>query len=291
MDVEESSYALLRGQVPSLMKRLLKQLGASKVAPTTLQEGFHLLVTLLSVLPGCLTAQVPQLFVSTQAVLAEPTAPSALLVTVLSFLSLFFRTHSANTFNASLPALIPVLLTSLTEKHPRVIAGTFRVFSSLLTALKPVKPNDWADKVYYEAVGRLKANDTDAEVRDCAGELIADLWICAPDVVKTKNGQEWQAMFKQTARTEASVKVVKRVAVEAEMDTQWINGCVEWVSNILKKSDRTGKVDAFVTLNNLITKYELHFISSRCKTELFSGTNPECLQTLHRTSFLNYLRT
>ncbi|KIJ45062.1 hypothetical protein M422DRAFT_167119 [Sphaerobolus stellatus SS14] len=257
MEIEESPYSLLRGQVPSLSKKLLKQLQASKVPPATLQAGFNLLVSLLTVLPGCLASQVTPLFAATRSVLAQAptTATSSLHVTILSFLSLFFATHPANIYVSSLPTLIPVLLTALREKHPRVAAESFRAFSSLITALKPLKPTDWADKIYIEAVSRLKANDTDTEVRDCAGELIADLWISAPEVVKTKGGEEWQAMLK-VGRTESSVKVIKRVAIEAEMDDQWINGCVEWVSNILKKSGRAGKVDAFVTLNNLISKYQ-----------------------------------
>lgn len=256
MDIEESPYSLLRFQVPSLAKKLLKQLQVLKVSPATLQAGFNLLFSLLTVLPGSLGTQVTQIFNLTRTVLSQPssTTTSSLQVTVLSFLALFFKTHSANLFETSLPTIIPVLLVSVREKHPRVAAETFRVFSSLLTTLRPMKPNQWSFTIYEEAVGRLQANDTDSDVRDCAGELIGDLWISNPEVVKGKGGEEWQAMLKHGGRPDGPLKVIKRVAIQANMDDQWINNSIEWVLNILKKSGRAGKVDAFATLNSLIGK-------------------------------------
>ena len=256
MDIEETPYTLLRSQVPSLAKTLLKQLQSSKTPPATLQAGFNLLLVLLTVLPGCLSNQVTPIMTTTQPVLSQSptTATSSLHVTILSFLALFLATHSAHTFSASLPTVTPPLLKEAQEKHPRVAAEAFRVFSALLGALKPVKIADWVDSVYDEAVHRLKANDTDAEVRERAGELIADLWVSAPSVVKRKDGQEWQALLKPGGRTEGPVKVVQRVATEADVDDQWINACIVWVSNVLKKSGRSGKHDAFVTLNTLISK-------------------------------------
>jgi cullin-associated NEDD8-dissociated protein 1 len=290
MDVEETPYTLLRSQVPSLAKALLKQLQSSKTAPATLQAGFGLLLALLTVLPGCLASQATPIMSTTKSVLSQPptTATSALHVTVLSFLALFFATHSATTFHSALPSITPPLLKATREKHPRVAAEAFRVFSALLTALKPLKSADWADSVYDEAVHRLKANDTDAEVRECAGELIGDLWVSATDIVRTKGGQEWQALLRAGGRTEGPVKVVQRVASEAEVGDQWINGCIEWVANVLKKSGRAGKVDAFVTLNALIGKY----VTVSCPSlflDLMPGTDISLVsrQTSLRISFHN----
>ncbi|KAF8525252.1 armadillo-type protein [Hysterangium stoloniferum] len=258
MDIEESPYTLLRAQVPSLSKRLLKQLQAPKTSPATLQAGFGLLLTLLTVLPGCLSSQVVSLVTTTKTVLSQPptTGTSALHVTAISFIALFFATHPSSTFTASLPLIIPSIIASMRERHPRVAAEAFRAFSALLTSLKPVKPVDWTDSIYAEAVHRLKTNDTDSEVRECASELIADLWVSAPEAVRHKGGQEWQALLKSGGRTEGPVKVIQRVSLEADVDDLWVNGCIEWVSNVLKKRGRAGKLDAFVTLNSLIGKYK-----------------------------------
>ena len=257
MDVEETPYTLLRFQVPSLAKTLFKQLQSSKTPPATLQAGFGLLLALLTVLPGCLSNQATPIVSTTKFVLSQPptTATSTLHVTVLSFLALFFATHPSATFNSVLPSVTPPLLKAVREKHPRIAAEAFRVFSALLIALRPLRTADWADGIYDEAVHRLKANDTDAEVRERAGELIGDLWVSATDIVKAKGGLEWQALLRPAGRTtEGPVKVVQRVVSEAEVEDQWIDGCVEWVANVLKKSGRAGKIDAFVTLNALLSK-------------------------------------
>ena len=63
MDVEETPYTLLTSQIASLSKAILAQL-MSKTAPTTLQAGFQLLHSLLSVLLGLLPSQVSQIVIT-----------------------------------------------------------------------------------------------------------------------------------------------------------------------------------------------------------------------------------
>ena len=176
----------------------------------------------------------------------------------MSFIALFFSTHSPPTFSPFLDALLPVLLNSLREKHPRLASEGFRVCSALLNALKPVKSGDWVEFVYNEAFHRLSSHDTDAEVRACAEEVIGDLWISATDVAKTKNKKEWEAMCRTTGRSEGAVKVIMRVAREVEIGDDWVNGCVEWVLILLRKTGRSGKSDVFSCLDALLRRYVRH---------------------------------
>lgn len=254
MDVEEGPYTLLKAQVPALSKALLNQLKSPKTPPSTLQAGFALLHALLNVLPGSLSSQVPQIISTSKSILSQPpsTTTSTLHLACLSFLALFFSTHPPSTFAGSLSNLTPVLLKSLAERHPRVASETFRVFSALLNALKPVKNADWAEQVYAQSVSRLGSHDTDADVRACAEETIADLWICATDVVKGKNGKEWEAICRTTGKTDGAVKVVTRVAREVPIGDEWVNGCVEWLMGMMRKSGRVGKNDIFVALDVLL---------------------------------------
>ncbi|KIM50112.1 hypothetical protein SCLCIDRAFT_34642, partial [Scleroderma citrinum Foug A] len=230
MDVEETPYTLLKSQIPSLSKALLAQLRSSKTAPATLQAGFQVLHALLSVLPGSLPAQVSQIVITVKGVLSQPptTSTSTLHLSCLSFLGLFFSTHAPSVFAPSLPTLTPVLLKSLGERHPRVAAESFRTFSALLNATRPVKNGDFAERVYDQALQRLTTNDTDAEVRACAEDCIADLWVCASDVV----------------------------AREVEMSDAWVGSCVEWVMGLLKKSGRGGKTELFTALDTLLRRYQ-----------------------------------
>ncbi|EPQ61385.1 hypothetical protein GLOTRDRAFT_30890 [Gloeophyllum trabeum ATCC 11539] len=258
MDVEETPYNILRGQVPSLSKALLNQLKSSKTKPPVLQAGFELLQTLLSVLPGCLSSQAAPIASTARSILGQaPTSSSSNLhVTCLSFLSLFFSSHSPPTFSSTLPTLTPVLLKSLGEKHPRVASEAFRVFSSLLYALKPVKGADWAESVYNEALRRLTNHDTDSEVRNCVEECIGDLWICATDVVRGRDRKEWDAICRTSGRTEGAVKVVTKVAREVDVGDDWVNGCMQWVMSLLKRSGRTEKNDLFICLDTLLQRYK-----------------------------------
>lgn len=261
MDVEETPMALLRSQVPALAKVLLNQLkSTNKTPPGTLQAGFKLLHSILVVLPGSLGGQVTNIISTSKAILSQAptTSTSTLHHTCLNFLSLFFSTHAPPSFAGSLPSINPVLLKALGEKHPRVASEAFRVFSALLNALKPVKSTgrDWADSVYDEAVSRLSKNDTDAEVRACAEDAIADLWICATSVALSKDRKEWEAICRTAGMTNGAVKVVAKVAREVKISDDWANGCVEWLMVLMRKSGRTGKTDVFNATETLLRRFD-----------------------------------
>ncbi|KAF9007899.1 armadillo-type protein [Cyathus striatus] len=257
MDLEESPYTLLKSQVPSLSKVLLSQLKSSKTSSATLQAGFSLLHSLLGVLPGSLTTQVSAIVTTCKTILSQSpsTSTSTLHLTTLSFLGLFFATHDPSTFSSSLPVLTPVLLKSIAERHPRIASETFRVFSALLNSTKPVNSEAWAEAVYNQALSRLAAHDTDSEVRSCAEDCIADLWICATDIVKRHDRKEWEYICRTSGKTEGAVKVVTKVATEVPVDDQWVNGCVDWTLGLLKKSGRLGKAEVFGALNVLLKSY------------------------------------
>ncbi|PPQ98061.1 hypothetical protein CVT26_003287 [Gymnopilus dilepis] len=257
MDAEETAYTLLKAQVPALSKALLNQLKSSRTSPATLQAGFGLLHALLTVLPGSLSSQVPLIVATAKSVLSQSpsTSTSTLHLTCLSFLALFFSTHSPSTFSSSLPTLTPVLLKSLAERHPRIAAESFRVFSALLNALRPLKPADWIVSLYDQALNRLRSHDTDAEVRAAAEDCIADIWICATEVASSKDRKEWDYICRTTGKTENAVKVITKVAREVKIGDEWTNGCVAYLMGLLRKSGRSGKVEVFVALDVLLKSY------------------------------------
>lgn len=265
MDVEETPYILLRSQVSSLSKALLQQLKSTKTPPLTIQAGFRLLHSLLNVLPGCLSSQLTPIATISKSVLSQSptTSTSGLHLTCLSFIALYFMTHSPGTFSTSLPTLTPVLLKSAGEKHPRVASEAFRVFSALLNAAGPVKNGDWAERLYDQAFQRLSTHDTDAEVRGCTEDCISDLWVCAPDVIRPKGGKEWQSICRTTGNTAGAVRVVTKVAKSAEMSDEWVDYCVEWIMGLLKKSERGGKPEVFVALDTLLKRLVYLFVILR----------------------------
>ncbi|KAG6884973.1 hypothetical protein C0992_005551, partial [Termitomyces sp. T32_za158] len=256
-DAAESPYSLLQSQVPSLSKALLNQLKSAKTPPTTLQAGFGLLHALLTVLSGSLSTQVPSIFATSKTVLSQSptTTTSTLHLSCLSFLSLFFSTHPPPIFVGSLSTLTPVLLKSLGERHPRIASESFRVFSALLNALKPIKGADWIEPVYEQAASKLGNHDTDAEVRECAEECIADMWIAATETIRSRGGKEWDSICRLSGKSDGAVKVVTKVAKEVSIGDAWVNGVVEWLLNLLKKAGRHGKLEMFLALDILLRSY------------------------------------
>lgn len=262
MDVEGSPYSLLKAQVPGLAKSLLAQLKTrnNKTSPNILQSGFALLLALVSVLPGSLSQFVSQIATTSSSVLSQTpnTSTLALQTTCLSFLALFFSSHASASFNSALPQLTPPLLRNVAERHPRVAAEAFRAFSALLNSLRPVPASEepWVLAVYNESIKRLRSADTDADVRACAETCMGDLWVCATDTIRTKgDGREWDAMCRTTGRMEGPVAVVARVAREVDVGDAWVNGSVEWLLGVLKRSGKSGKTDIFTCLDVLLRRY------------------------------------
>lgn len=180
MDIEgapESPITLAHSQAASVAKALLPQLRSPKTSTPVLQEGLAFLSQLLDVLPGCLPTQVTPLLEIIRRVLNTNSNSSSVprQTTCLSFLASFFSSHAPSNFSSSLSELTPVLLRALGERHPRVAAEAFCVFSALLDALRLVG-TEWVDKVYDQSVFRLKSADTVAEVRARAEACMGDLW-------------------------------------------------------------------------------------------------------------------
>lgn len=269
MDIEESPHALLKAQVPGLSKALLTQIRSPKTATATLQAGFELLNGLLSVSPGSLTNQTPQIFAILKTTLSQSssTTTSGLHTTCLVFLSSYFSTHPPPAFTSVLHGITPTLLKTCQERHPRVSSEAFRAFSSLLWALKPIKGGDWVDSLYELSVKKLSSSDTDTDVRSSAEQCIGTLWVCATEVMQRKDKKEWAAICRTTGRTEGAVEVVSMVAREVYIDDNWVNGCVSWVMILLQKSGRSGKADVFTCLDLLLRRSVHHIVSaSRCLT-------------------------
>ncbi len=254
MDVEETPAGLLKTQTPAISKALIKQIH-SKTSASTLQAGFTLLHALLRVHPGCLSIHTPAIAEIISLTLKKPPSntSSILHVSIFAFLDLYFSTHSPAVFNMALSSLSPPLVSALSERDPRISAAAFRCFATLLVLLKPVRSNEWSESLYSKVLEKLERNDTDMAVRELSETCLAELWICAPDVVRGKGGAEWVAL-RRFGRAKGAVNVIKRVAERVIMTEQWTRESIEWALEIVRKSSRSQKDDAFVCLKVLLSK-------------------------------------
>jgi cullin-associated NEDD8-dissociated protein 1 len=221
MDVGESPHVFLRSLVPGLSKALFSQIRSLKTATTTQRAGFvDLLKGILSVAPGLLTAQTPQVLSILKNTASQPslTTTSGLHTTCLVFSSSCFSTHAPAAFANSLPGITPTLLGTCQERRPRVSSEAFRAYSSLLCALKPVKGGDWVDSLCELSVRKLSSSDTDTDIRSSAEQCIGTVWVCATEVMQKKDKKEWAAICRATGRTEGPWN-------------GWVDGCVRDVDD------------------------------------------------------------
>ena len=255
MDLEETPLVMLKSHVPGLSKSLLRHL-QPRASDASLQAGFGVLRSLLLVAPGSLSNQMSSIASVTTIILGKPeSSKSSLLHTaIIAFLDLLFSTHSPPSFSPVLPQLTPPLLKSLSEKDPRVAAAGFSAFATLLRSLKPVRSGGWIEQLYTEVIHRLERADTDAAVREQAEQCIAELWLCATDIVRSKNGAEWAALRK-SGRTDGSIAVVSRVVNEIDFPSAWVDDFITWTLSVIRKSVRNQKDEALVCLASLLKKY------------------------------------
>jgi len=255
MDLEETPMAILKSQVPGLSKSLLRHL-QPRASDASLQAGFGVLRSLLLVAPGSLTNQMSLIASVATTILGKSTLSTSSLLhtTIIAFLDLLFSTHSPPSFSQVLPQLTPALLKTLVEKDPRVAAAGFHAFATLLHSLKPVRSGVWVEQLYAEVIHKLERADTDAAVREQAEQCLAELWLCATDIVRSKDGAEWAALRK-SGRAGGSVAVVSRVVGEVDFPSAWVDDFVTWTLSVIRRSVRNQKDDALVCLASLLKKY------------------------------------
>lgn len=58
---------------------------------------------------------------------------------------------------------------------------------------------------------------------------MGNLWVCATEVVRAKDGKEWDTMYCTTSHMDGAVKVAARLAVEVDVRNAWVNAEIDWV--------------------------------------------------------------
>jgi cullin-associated NEDD8-dissociated protein 1 len=71
-------------------------------------------------------------------------------------------------------------------------------------------------------------------------------------MLKNKNNKEWEHICRSTGNTTGAVRVITKVAKEVTINDQWVNGCLEWLLGLLRRSGRAGKGEIFAALDVLL---------------------------------------
>jgi cullin-associated NEDD8-dissociated protein 1 len=275
----QSPLRLLRSQLTSILKQVLKQLN-TKFLPTK-QSGFTLLRDLSAVLSGGLDAQATVICARVSDTLSSHghNTSSPLIIEALRFLGQFFANHPSNVWEKELGRLVPQVVNLAKDKNQKTSVEAFVVISELAKSIRPSRsqPLDFGlakfiEEPYKATVQVLKRNLADVEVRMKAIETLAVLLGCEGDVLageyETCLGVLSNSVGNETLRASA-IRAIGDVAgaelCQGPVFGRWLVESLGTVTGVLKKGSRSVKAVSFECLGSILTRYvfsSICFLSS-----------------------------
>jgi cullin-associated NEDD8-dissociated protein 1 len=293
----------LNVQTPSIVKSIVGQLTAKSLS--TRQAGFALLHELVAVLSGGLESQIPLLVTRIEASLKTTDsglsgAATQLKIEVLSLLSLFFKTHHPKTYSDELSRLVPLIVSSISDRFNKIAAEAFVTASSLIKALRPVSPNASTlppalvahlTSIYQATMERLQGPDADEEVKGKGIQTLGTLLYHAGDYAA---GDLSTAL--SFLRDRLKIEVQRIVAVQtvgfvasspvlrgSEFD-QFVLESLSEVSSLLRKIHRPLKIAAFDAIDALLARAATSGVPDETAEALLQDLEP--LLTDHDVNLL-----
>lgn len=273
---EASLVSAISSQAPTVCKSVLKQISPKSIPIS--QAGFVVLDALVSVLNGGLEEHLAAFAPALQMALPSKSSGSSadhsagtvtlLKMTALSFLAKLFVAHAPSAFGPSLSsALVPCLVTCMSDKFNKIASGGFNASSALVKSLRanagPSPLPDQANIVatlYKANAARLEAPATDSEVRESAVVTLGDILSNVGDQVGVSL-QEPLNLLSDSMRREniraVAVRTAGKVASSPtiqgrpELDA-WIAGTIPEVASFLRQNNRVLKVESFACLPILL---------------------------------------
>ncbi|PWN43702.1 TIP120-domain-containing protein [Ceraceosorus guamensis] len=274
METDESHALHPRSQLrklePAIAKAMSKEINSKSVS--TRFACYALLRELVLVLQGGLDAHLSSLIEPTEKALkgTDYTAGSAanLRGEVLGFFRLVFQWHESRAFEASLPRVVPVVISAIDDKIQRDVVEAFAVVRQLVAVLRPdgSAPSGSSGKALEPlanaVLARLSRADSDQEIRDRGIETIGDLVARAGDDLADLRTaaftQLLQGLQNELTRY-SSVKAVGQVASSpGATGTQvesFVSAAINEVVPLLRKPNLALNLAAFDTLAALLRKF------------------------------------
>lgn len=190
-----SPLSLLAAQSGQVTKSIIKQLSSTKSLLLRL-AGFQLLYQLTLVLQGGMESNLTTLIPVLEAVMKSGESGAAagtaggsltsLKIQVFAFLALLFKTHQLRALQPSLAKLVPLIVSSIADRSPKIGAAALGASIELMRLLRPATPQSPAAvsstgplvKQIYDATTKcLENSNADQEIREkgiiCLGDILA----------------------------------------------------------------------------------------------------------------------
>nr|XP_006631060.1 PREDICTED: cullin-associated NEDD8-dissociated protein 2 [Lepisosteus oculatus] len=261
---EDPSLAILKKQVPNIVKALHKQLKEKSIKSR--QGCFNLLTELANALPGALGDHIPSLIPGIMYSLTDKSSSSNMKIDALSFLNVLLGTHPPEVFHSHIKLILPPVVACIGDPFYKITSEALLVTQQLVKVIRPLeKPSTFDAKPYVKdlfssTLKRLKATDIDQEVKEraisCMGQLVCNLGDQLEDDL-----QPTLQIFLERLKNEITrLTVVKMLTIIAASPLK-INlrpilvEAIPILASFLRKNQRALKLSTLMALDLIIKNY------------------------------------
>ncbi|KAJ8260325.1 hypothetical protein GJAV_G00179670 [Gymnothorax javanicus] len=263
---EDPSIALLKKQVPSVVKALHRQLKEKSMKNR--QGCFSLLTELANVLPGALGDHIPALIPGILYSLTDKSTSSNMKIDALSFLHVLLCNHSPEIFHPHIGVILPPVVVCVEDPFYKITSEALLVTQQMVKIMRPlenapspafdVKP--YVKDLFTGTLKRLKAADIDQEVKEraisCMGHMICHLGDhLGPDLQPTL--QIFLERLKNEITRLTTVKTLTLVAgspLKVDLKPVLTEG-VPILASFLRKNQRALKLCTLTALTVIVRNY------------------------------------
>ncbi|XP_035517719.1 cullin-associated NEDD8-dissociated protein 2 [Morone saxatilis] len=183
---EEPAVALLKKQVPVIVKALHRQLKEKSIKSR--QGCFCLLTELAHTVTGALEQHIPALIPGIVFSLTDKSTSSTMRIDALSFFHVLLLSHPPQAFQPHMQVLLPPVVACVEDSFYKITSEALLVAQQLVRVMRPqgqtataggFDPKPFVREVFSVTLKRLKATDIDQEVKEraisCMGHMVCHL--------------------------------------------------------------------------------------------------------------------
>uniref|UniRef100_A0A3B4AR37 TATA-binding protein interacting (TIP20) domain-containing protein n=1 Tax=Periophthalmus magnuspinnatus TaxID=409849 RepID=A0A3B4AR37_9GOBI len=182
---EEPTFAMLKKQVPVIVKVLHKQLKDKSLKSR--QGCFSVLTELAHTVPGALEEHIPALIPGIVFSLTDKSTSSTMRIDALSFFHVLLVSHPPQAFQPHMQVLLPPVVACVEDSFYKITSEALLVTQQLVKVMRPLDkntaggfdPKPFVKEVFSSTLKRLKATDIDQEVKEraisCMGHMVCHL--------------------------------------------------------------------------------------------------------------------
>ncbi|XP_030633653.1 cullin-associated NEDD8-dissociated protein 2 [Chanos chanos] len=261
---EDPAVALLKKQIPNVVKALHKQLKEKSMKSR--QGCFSLLTEMANVLPGALGEHIPVLIPGIVYSLTDKSTSSNMKMDALSFLHVLLCSHAPEVFYPHIKVILPPVIQCVEDPFYKITSEALQVTQQIVKMMRPLeRPSTFDTKPYIKDVfastlKRLKAADIDQEVKEkaisCMGHIVSHLGDqLGGDLQPTL--QIFLERLKNEITRLTAVKTLTLIAGSPlKIDLRPIlTESIPILASFLRKNQRALKLSTLTALNMIVMNY------------------------------------